>query len=53
MAREMTDAKIGPTHGVQSNPTEKPISKPPTKPVFILSLFLKPESLEKSFSIKI
>ena len=30
----MTEAKIGPTHGVQSSPNEKPINRPPKKPVW-------------------
>lgn len=31
-AREMTDAKMGPTHGVHTSPILKPITIPPQKP---------------------
>ena len=31
-ASEITEAKIGPTHGVHNRPTESPIRSPPPKP---------------------
>jgi len=36
IASEMTDARIGPTQGVQSNPRLMPMNIPPVKPVFWL-----------------
>lgn len=33
MARDMTEASIGPTQGVQRSPIEKPINSPPPNPV--------------------
>lgn len=33
IASEMTEAKIGPTHGVHNNPKEMPTKTPPQKPV--------------------
>ena len=49
----MTDAKIGPTQGVQSSPSENPINRPGTNPDWTLPLGRKPDNLENIFSISI
>ena len=53
IASEITEASIGPTHGVQRSPTEKPMSKPPPNPVRPWLLGIKPASLENSRSTSI
>ena len=51
MARLMTEAKIGPTQGVQRRPTEKPINKPPKNPDRLFCLGTNFASLLKSCSV--
>jgi len=53
IAREITDARIGPTHGVQRSPTEKPISNPPPNPVLPWTLGIRPARVENNFSTNI
>lgn len=49
-AREMTLARIGPTHGVQSSPSESPIISPPLKPVLFCPCGTNLENLAKRIS---
>ena len=51
MAREMTEARIGPTHGVQRSPSDRPIKIPPLSPVLFCPCGIKLASLENSLSI--
>lgn len=51
-ARLITEARIGPTQGVQSRPRDNPISKPPQKPCFVWPFGVNLTSLLKSCSIK-
>lgn len=53
IASDITDARIGPTQGVQRSPTEKPISSPPLNPVLPWFLGIKLASLENNRSTKI
>jgi hypothetical protein len=34
-AKLITEANIGPTHGVHSKPNDKPINNPPKNPLFV------------------
>ena len=52
-ARAMTDAKIGPTHGVQTIPIVSPMTNPPQKPACGFALGAKTDNLVKSFSMSI
>ena len=52
IAREITEASMGPTQGVQRSPTEKPISNPPPNPVLPWLLGIKPASLENNLSTR-
>ncbi|OGJ49255.1 hypothetical protein A2229_02340 [Candidatus Peregrinibacteria bacterium RIFOXYA2_FULL_33_7] len=51
IARDMTEARMGPTHGVQSSPSENPINRPGANPDWILLRGRKPDNLENIFSI--
>src|SRR3989344_521494 len=50
IANEITDARIGPTHGVHNRPRDNPTITPPTKPLFVSVLGAKPVSLENNCS---
>ena len=50
MAKVITDARMGPTHGVQSNPSEAPTTAPPAKPVLVAPLGANLEKKLNSFS---
>ena len=50
IASEMTDASIGPTHGVHRRPRDNPTRIPGMKPDFVLLLGIRLERREKSFS---
>lgn len=50
-ASAITDAKIGPTQGVQTIPIVKPITNPPQNPACGFAFGASTESLVKSFSI--
>ena len=52
MAREITEARIGPTQGVQRSPSEKPTKSPDPKPGFKLVLGANCIILIKSCSIQ-
>lgn len=49
-AREITDASIGPTQGVQRRPMESPIKIPPKKPLFVLVFGVNLEIFVKASS---
>ena len=50
MAREMTEARIGPTQGVQRSPRDRPIKIPPRSPVLFCLCGIKFASLENNLS---
>ena len=50
-ASAMTEARIGPTQGVQIMPIVRPMTKPPQNPACGFDFGAKIESLEKSLSI--
>jgi hypothetical protein len=49
--REITEAKMGPTHGVHTSPRDKPMSTPPQKPSFCFVFGANATSLLKNISI--
>lgn len=51
IAKEITDARIGPTHGVHKSPKDNPTTSPDPKPDFKLAFGANLVSLEKSCSM--
>lgn len=49
-AKDITDAKIGPTQGVHNNPSEKPTMTPGKNPDLLLETGTLEESLENKTS---
>jgi len=51
IASDITDASIGPTHGVHKRPSDRPIKRPGPNPGFTLPLGSKRDNLENSSSM--